>query len=70
LREENRLKVFENTVLRRTEDKLTGEWKWHVWGERRVAYRVLVGKPEGRISFGIPRHKWDDNIRMGIHEVG
>ena len=34
------------------------------------AYRVLLGKREGRSSLGIPRHKWEDNIRMGFHKVG
>jgi hypothetical protein len=32
-------------------------------GERRGAYRVLVGKPEGRIPLGIHRCKWEDNIK-------
>ena len=39
-------------------------------GERRGVYRVLTGKPEGRISFGRPRRKWEDNIKMDIQEVG
>jgi hypothetical protein len=39
-------------------------------GEWRGAYRVLVGKREARSSFGIPKHKWEDNIRMGFHKVG
>jgi len=38
-------------------------------GERRGVYRVLTGKPEGRISFGRPRRKWEDNIKMDIQEV-
>jgi len=33
-------------------------------------YRVLVGKPEGRRPLGRPRHRWVDNIRMGLQEVG
>jgi len=33
-------------------------------GEKRGAYRVLVGKPEGNRSLGRPRHKWEDNIKM------
>jgi hypothetical protein len=32
--------------------------------ERMEIYRVLVGKPEGKISFGRPRRRWEDNIRM------
>jgi hypothetical protein len=30
----------------------------------------LVGKPEGRRSLGIPRHRWDDNIKIDFREVG
>jgi len=33
-------------------------------GERRVLYRVLVGKPEGKRPLGRPRRRWDDNIKM------
>ena len=91
MREEHRLRVFENRVLRRIfgpkSDGVTGEWRklhneelndlysspniarvlksrrvrWagHVarMGERKVVYRVLVGKPDGRIPLGRPRHK-------------
>jgi len=39
-------------------------------GEEREAYRVLVGKPEGRRPLGIPRRRWVDNIRMDLQEVG
>jgi hypothetical protein len=39
-------------------------------GEERVVYRVLVGKPEGRRPLGRPRHRWEDNIRMELREVG
>jgi len=31
------------------------------YGERRGAYTILVGKPEGKRSFGRPRCRWDDN---------
>ena len=34
-------------------------------GKRRGVYRVLVGKPVGR-----PRHRWEDNIKMDLQEVG
>ena len=33
-------------------------------------YRVLVGKPEGRRPVRRPRHKWDDDIKMDLQEVG
>jgi hypothetical protein len=104
LREENRLRVFENRMLRRifgTEmDEVTEEWRrlhnkelyalysssdiiWMVksrrlrWaghvarmGERRGAYRAVVGKPEGTRPLGRPRRRWEDNIKMDLREVG
>jgi len=39
-------------------------------GERRVVYRVLVGKPEGKKPLGRPRRRWEDNIKMNLQEVG
>jgi len=39
-------------------------------GEDRGAYRVLVGKPEGKRPLGRPRHRWVDNIRLDLLEVG
>ena len=39
-------------------------------GERRVVYRVLVGKPEGRRPLGRTRRRWKDNIKMDVQEVG
>ena len=36
----------------------------------RNAYRVLVGKPEGKRSLGRPRRRWEDNIKMDLREVG
>jgi hypothetical protein len=47
-------------------------WVGHVarMGEKRNAYRLLVGKPEGKIPLGRPRSRWVDNIRMDLGEVG
>jgi hypothetical protein len=104
LREERRLRVFENRVLRRVfepkRDEVTGEWRklhneelndlyslpnivrvvksrrmtWAVYvmrmGEDRGVHRVLVGKPEGKGPLGRPRRRWEDNIKMGLQEVG
>jgi len=39
-------------------------------GEERGAYRVLVGKPEGKRPQGRHRRRWVDNIRMDLQEVG
>jgi hypothetical protein len=36
----------------------------------RGVHRVLVGKPEGRKPLGRPRHRWEDNIKMDVEEVG
>jgi hypothetical protein len=38
--------------------------------EKRNAYRLLVGKPEGMRLLGRPRHSWADNIRIDFKEVG
>jgi len=40
------------------------------FGERRVAYRVLVGKPQDKRPLGRPRIRWEDNIKMNHQEVG
>jgi hypothetical protein len=39
-------------------------------GDRRGAYRVLVGKPEGKRPLGRPRRRWEDNFKMDLQEVG
>ena len=47
-------------------------WAGHVarMGEGRGVHRVLVGKPEGKRPMGRPRHRWEDNIKMDLQEVG
>ena len=47
-------------------------WAEHVarMGEERWAYRVLVGKPEGKRQLGRPRLRCVNNIRMDLQEVG
>ena len=104
LREEHRLRVLGNKVLRKIfgakKDEITGEWRklhnpelhalysspninrslksrrlrWagHVarMEQSRNAYRVLVGKPEGKRPLGRPRRRWVDNIKMDLREVG
>jgi hypothetical protein len=42
---------------------------YDVWKGKGV-YRVLVGKPEGKKLLGRPRHRWDENIKMDLQEVG
>jgi hypothetical protein len=39
-------------------------------GEGRGMYRVLVGKPKGKRPLGKPRHRWEDNIKVDLQEVG
>jgi hypothetical protein len=39
-------------------------------GERRNAYRILVGKPKGNRPLGRPRRRWADNIKMNLREIG
>jgi hypothetical protein len=38
-------------------------------GEKRNAYRVLVGNPEGKRTLGRPRHRWVDSIEMDLKEM-
>jgi hypothetical protein len=47
-------------------------WAGHVTRmvEKRNAYRLLVGKPEGMRPLGRPRRRWVDNIGMDLGEVG
>jgi hypothetical protein len=39
-------------------------------GDKRNAYRILVGKPEGKRPLGRPTRRWEDNIRMDLREIG
>jgi len=52
--------------------KLRVRWVGHVAhvGERRDVYRVWVGKPEGKRPLGRPMHRWEDDIKMDLQEVG
>jgi hypothetical protein len=47
-------------------------WEGHVarMGEKRNAYRILVGKPEGKRPLERPIRKWVDNIKMDLREMG
>jgi len=44
-------------------------WAGHVACMGIGAYRVLVGKPEGKRMLGRPRHRWDNKIKMDLQEV-
>jgi hypothetical protein len=39
-------------------------------GEVRGSYNILVGRPERRRLLGRPRHRWEDNIKMDLREIG
>jgi hypothetical protein len=39
-------------------------------GEKRNAYRILVGKPEGKRPLGRQRRRWVDNIKMDLRDTG
>jgi len=39
-------------------------------GDGRGVHRFLVGKPEGKRPLGRPSHRWEDNIKMDLQEVG
>jgi len=58
--------IFQVIKLRRI------RWAGHVahMGEKRGVYWVSVGKTEGKRPLGTPRHRWEDNIKMGLQEVG
>jgi hypothetical protein len=39
-------------------------------GEGKSVYRVLVGRPKGKRPLRKPRHRWEDNIKMNLREIG
>jgi hypothetical protein len=47
-------------------------WVGHVarMGEGRGVYRILVWRPEGKRPLGRPSGRWEDNIKMGLREIG
>jgi hypothetical protein len=38
-------------------------------GEKRSAYKILVGESQGKRSLGRPRHRWENNIKMDLREI-
>jgi len=43
---------------------------WHIWKRRLNAYRIPIRKREGKRPLGRTRHRWEDNIKMYIQEMG
>jgi hypothetical protein len=61
---------FKNPVICVSSRRM--RWTGHVarMGETRNAYRILVGKPEEKRPLGRPRHRWVDNIKIDLREIG
>jgi hypothetical protein len=38
-------------------------------GEKRRAYRIFEGKPEGKRQLGMPRRRYEDNIKMDLGKI-
>jgi hypothetical protein len=51
---------------------MRNRWAGHIElrGKNRNAYRVLMGKLEGKRPLGSPKHRWEDNIKMDFRETG
>ena len=64
--------LYSSPNIIRTPKSRRLRWAEHVarMKQSRNAYRVLVGKPEGKRPLGTPRHRWEDNIKMNLREVG
>jgi hypothetical protein len=58
------------SIIRKIKSRMVN-WAGHVarMGEKRNAYRILVGKPEGKIQIGRPRRSWVDTIKMYLREI-
>jgi hypothetical protein len=58
-------------IIRQIKSRLM-RWAGHVarMGKERKVYKVLMGKSEGKIPFGIPRCRWEEGIRMDVREIG
>jgi hypothetical protein len=64
-------KVRVHYIVRVTKSRRMS-WAGYVtsMGEKKGAYRILVGRPEGRRIIWRPRHRGEDNIKMDLQEVG
>jgi hypothetical protein len=65
------MRSFITSIVRQVKSRRIG-WAGHEarMGQKRTAYRILVGKPERKRPLGRPRHRWEDNIRMDLREIG
>jgi hypothetical protein len=64
--------LYLSTVIIRQIKSRRMRWAGHVarMGEGRNVYRVLVGKPGGKIPLGTSRRRWEDGIKMDLREIG
>jgi hypothetical protein len=64
--------LYSSPSIIRIIKSLRMRWAGHVerMREKRIAYRLLVGKPEGKRPLGRPKRMWVHNIRMYLGEVG
>jgi hypothetical protein len=51
-------------------EKYEMDWACSMFGSRRGAYKVFLGKPETKRLLGRPKLRWEDNIKMDLQEVG
>ena len=59
-----------NACYHSVQNVLSSSLLWSIYGGRRGAYRVFVKKPMGKGQLGRLRHRWEDNIKMVLQEVG
>jgi hypothetical protein len=61
--------LYSSLSIIRTIKSRRMRWAGHVarMGEKRNAYRLLVGKPEGKRPLGRPRRRWIDNIKIDLY---
>ena len=64
--------VYSSSSIIRVIKSRRPRWAVHVtrMGDKKGAYRVSVGKPEGRRPLEIPRRRWKDTIKMDLRDVG
>ena len=72
LRNEELNVLYSSLIIVRAIKSRRMRWAGHVarMGEKRGVNRVLVGNHGGQRPLGRSRHRWDDNIKMNLHEVG
>jgi hypothetical protein len=72
LHDEEHHNLFSSPSIIRMIESRKIRWAGHVtrMEEKRNAYRILVGKPEGKRPLGRPRRRWVDNIKMDVREIG